>query len=145
MYDLRYATDNDYDFLYELNKITMMIYVEKIWGWEENLQQKFFSDKFSPKKYKIIVFGNLDIGTIQVSTNNNDIFIGIIEILPEYQNKGIGTEIINQIIADSKSKNFSREWLRVFKTNPAKKLYDKLGFSTINETDTHYVMELKLK
>lgn len=145
MYDLRYATDNDYDFLYELNKITMMKYVEKIWGWEENLQQKIFSDKFLPKKYKIIVYGNLDIETIQVSTNNNDIFIGIIEILPEYQNKGIGTEIINQIIDDSKSKNFSRAWLQVFKTNPAKKLYNKLGFSTINETETHYVMELKLK
>lgn len=28
MYNLRYATDNDCDFLYELNKITMMKYVD---------------------------------------------------------------------------------------------------------------------
>lgn len=144
MYDLRNAKDNDNDFLYELNKITMMKYVEKIWGWEENIQQKFFSDKFSIEKYKIIVCDNFDIGAISLSVNDNAIFIEIIEILPKYQNNGVGTEIINQIITDSKSKNYDRVSLQVFKSNPAKKLYDKFGFSTINVTETHYVMELRL-
>lgn len=145
MFDLRYATHKDYNFLYELNKITMLKYIEKIWGWEENIQQKFFGDKFSPEKYKIIVYDDVDIGVVAVSTNDNSIFIEIIEILPEYQSKGIGTEIISKIIADSKNKNCSRVWLQVFKMNPAKKLYDRLGFLTKSETETHYIMELNLK
>lgn len=145
MYDLRYATDEDYNFLYELNKTTMVKYVKEIWGWEESVQQKFFRDKFSYNKYKIIVCDNLDIGAISVSKNDSDIFIDIIEILPKYQNKGIGTSIIIQIITDSKSEDFSRILLQVFKKNSAKKLYDKLGFSTIDETKTHYVMEFQLK
>lgn len=145
MYDLRYATLKDYNFLYELNKITMLKYIEKIWGWEENIQQKFFRDKFSHEKYKIIVYDDVDIGVVAVSTNDNSIFIEIIEILPEYQSKGIGTEIISKIIADSKNKNYSRVWLQVFKMNPAKKLYDRLGFLTKSETETHYIMELNLK
>jgi Acetyltransferases len=145
MYDLRYATDEDYNFLYELNKISMFNYVQEIWGWEESVQQKFFCDKFSCEKYKIIVYDNSDIGAVSVSKKDSYIFINIIEILPKYQNKGIGTSIINQIITDSKNEDFSRVLLQVFKKNPAKKLYDKLGFSTIDETKTHYVMELKIK
>lgn len=145
MYDLRYATHKDYNFLYELNKITMLKYIEKIWGWEENIQQKFFRDKFSYEKYKIIVYDDVDIGVVAVSTNDNAIFIEIIEILPEYQSKGIGTEIISKIIIDSKNKNYSRVWLQVFKMNPAKKLYDRLEFLTKSETETHYIMEINLK
>jgi ribosomal protein S18 acetylase RimI-like enzyme len=145
MYNLRYSTDNDYEFLYQLNKTTMKKRVEKIWGWEEGVQQKLFRDKSSTEKYKIIVQNNIDIGAISVSKDNNEVFIMNIQILPEYQNRGIGAEVINQIIVDSKSKNLDRVWLQVFKINPAKKLYDKLGFSTIKETETHYVMELKLK
>lgn len=145
MYDLRCATHKDYNFVYELNKITMLKYIEKIWRWEENIQQKFFGDKFSHEKYKIIVYDDVDIGVVSVSTNDNAIFIEIIEILPGYQSKGIGTEIISKIIADSKNKNYSRAWLQVFKTNPAKKLYDKLGFLIKSETETHYIMELNFK
>ena len=157
MYSLRDASDDDYEFLYKLNKITMMKYVEKIWGWEETVQKKFFKDKFSPKMYKIIVYeGKKDnglcqnlrydsIGAVSVSVENNGILIRIVEILPEYQNKGIGTKIINEVIAKAKIQNFNRVWLQVFKDNPARKSYDKLGFSVIKETETHYVMELKLK
>ena len=67
MYDLRYATHKDYNFLYELNKITMLKYIEKIWGWEENIQQKFFRDKFSheersPIRPKPMAAGGLGLG-----------------------------------------------------------------------------------
>ena len=120
MYNLRSATNKDYNFLYELNKIAMFNYVQEIWGWEESVQQKFFCDKFSYEKYKIIVYDNSDIGAISVSKKNSYIFINIIEILPKYRNKGIGTSIINKIIADSKSENFSQVSLQVFKKNPAK-------------------------
>ena len=107
--------------------------------------------------YKIIVYeGKKDnglcqnlrydsIGAVSVSVENNGILIRIVEILPEYQNKGIGTKIINEVIAKAKIQNFNRVWLQVFKDNPARKSYDKLGFSVIKETETHYVMELKLK
>lgn len=141
MYNLRYSTNNDYEFLYLLNKITMKKYVEKIWGWEDDAQQKIFRDKFSTKKHKIIIQNNIDIGNISVSIDNEEMFIEIIEIMPEYQNKGIGSKIINQIINYSKSKELCKVIFQVLIINPAKRLYDKLGFLTINETETHYVME----
>jgi orotate phosphoribosyltransferase len=63
----------------------------------------------------------------------------VIEIHPEYQRKGIGTTLINNIIADS-AQNMKPVRLRVLKVNPAKGLYERLGFSTVEETSTHYIM-----
>lgn len=43
-------------------------------------------------------------------------------------------------IKENKNKEI-RTILQVFKNNPAKKLYERLGFRVYNETETHYQME----
>ena len=55
---------------------------------------------------------------------NNTFEIGNICIKPEYQNKGIGTAILKEIIFENKDKNIK---LQVFKINKrAIKLYEKM-------------------
>ena len=69
---------------------------------------------------------------------NNTFEIGNICIKPEYQNKGIGTAILKEIIFDNKGQDIK---LQVFKINErAIKLYEKMGFEKIDETQTHYIM-----
>ena len=69
-----------------------------------------------------------------------DMFISEINILKEYQGMGIGTEILTKQLDENKV-NGIRTILRVFKDNPAKKLYERLGFSVYDEIETHYLME----
>jgi ribosomal protein S18 acetylase RimI-like enzyme len=57
------------------------------------------------------------------------------------KNKGIGTKIIEEFIALYKNTDIE---LQCFKINPVKKLYERLGFNTIGETQFHYQM-IKLK
>ena len=63
-----------------------------------------------------------------------------IYILPEYQNHGIGTYLIRQVI-DNAHHEKKPVRLHVLKVNPAVGLYKRLGFRAISETDTHFVME----
>ena len=66
--------------------------------------------------------------------------IGNICIKPEYQNKGIGTAILKEIMFENKGKNIK---LQAFKINEkAIKLYERIGFKKIDESKTHYIMVL---
>ena len=69
---------------------------------------------------------------------NNTFEIGNICIKPEYQNKGIGTAVLKEILFEHKEKNIK---LQAFKVNErAIKLYERIGFKKVEETKTHYVM-----
>ena len=70
--------------------------------------------------------------------DDNTFEIGNICIKPEYQNKGIGTAVLKEILFENKGKEII---LQCFKENPAIKLYERMGFETMNETETHYIME----
>lgn len=63
-------------------------------------------------------------------------------IKPEYQNKGIGTAILNEILFENSEKEII---LYCFKENPVIKLYKRLGFEKCGETETHYQMKKEVK
>ena len=64
--------------------------------------------------------------------------IGNICVKPKYQNKGIGTAVLKEILFENKGKNIK---LQVFKINEkAIKLYERMGFEKVEETKTHYIM-----
>jgi hypothetical protein len=41
-YNFKKATVKDYELPYGINKDAFKPYVEKVWGWDENLQRKRF-------------------------------------------------------------------------------------------------------
>lgn len=136
---------NDFDFLFSLKKENFKWYVDEIWGWNDNDQiERLKKDIAQNQHYnrKIIEIYNQPIGIyISFNTENGDFFIAEISLLKKYQNKGIGTSILKKQIEENKIRGI-RTILQVFKNNPAKELYERLGFKIYNETETHYQMEL---
>lgn len=64
-----------------------------------------------------------------------------ITLLPEYRGRGLGTSILKDVIAfaDSMKKPVT---IHVEAFNPAKKLYEKLGFKKVFETnEVYHLME----
>ena len=88
---------------------------------------------------QIITCDGQDIGMISVEERGEEFFLRTIAIHPTYQRQGLGTSIIRQIIADA-ARQMKPTSLRVLKVNPAKRLYDRLGFRIVEETPTHYIM-----
>lgn len=142
-YSFRNCTVNDFDFLFELKKQNFKWYVDKIWGWKDDEQKERLKQDLEEHlaHKRIILIDNKPVGIYVVHiTENGDLFINEISILREYQNKGIGRKILEEQLKENQSKGI-RTILQVFKDNPAKSLYEKLGFKVYGETETHYQME----
>lgn len=139
-YYLSQATEQDFDFVYELKKIAYKEYIEQTWGWDDEFQLKFHRDNFSSKNTHIIKADERHIGSIDVKESETNIFISGLYILPSYQSKGIGSSIIKDLIkeAERKTKRLELEVLRV--NTKALKLYERLGFTKTEGDKTKYFM-----
>ena len=140
MYTLRSATNDDYEFLYQLHRATMKAYIEVIWGWEESWQREYFQAKWDPTKRNIIQIEEDDAGVLVIENREGEYYLGLIEILPEYQGQGVGTAVIQDFIAAAQKQNLPAT-LHVLKSNhPARKLYQRLGFTIVAEEKHKYKM-----
>ena len=142
MYSVRPATAADAAFVYHLHRSTMQDYVAQTWGeWNEELQARMFTQWFEPAQLQIVVVDGQDVGLISVERRPAELFLSTIEILPEYQNRGVGRAVIRDILARAQAEGVP-VGLQVLKVNPARRLYERLGFSLVGETTTHYLMRM---
>jgi len=137
--DFRPAVDGDLDFLYAMHVATMKDYVNQTWGWDDSFQESLFRKNYDPARIQVITFDDKDIGMISLEEREDDVFLRAIEILPSHQNQSIGARIVQEIIHDAAARQ-KPVLLYVLKVNPAKRLYERLGFPVIEVTDTHFIM-----
>ena len=138
--DLRPATPDDYDFVFSVHCATMRPYVEPIYGWDEDWQSRYFREHFDTDKRQIIRYGGADVGYISVEEQKSCLLLHTIGILPEFQGRGIGTTLIRRLQRRAKLKGVP-VMLQVLKGNPARRLYERLGFKVFNTTDTHHQLK----
>lgn len=67
-----------------------------------------------------------------------------IALFEAYRNQGIGTQMMIQIINLMKAEGYSQVSLSITKGNPAIRLYERLGFKTIDENEEDYIMLMHL-
>lgn len=67
-----------------------------------------------------------------------------ISLYKEYRGQGIGTKLMEQMLALLKEKGYKRASLAVQKANYAVKMYKNVGFKTVDENDEEYIMMCEL-
>lgn len=124
-FTLRPATDCDIEFIYELRAKTMKPVLEDTLGWNDAKEREKAADELT--NAEIIMVGQKRAGVIKVIPGTDDMHLHQMQILPEFQRKGIGAELVMQIIERSE---ISRKPITLFvvKNTPAKSLYDQFGF-----------------
>ena len=139
--NLRAATTADLDRLFDIHRDASKDVVEATWGkWDEVWQAEYFKKKFDPGTRQIITCDAEDIGFFEVVNEGDKIFIQNIVISPAFQNRGIGTGLIRNVLREAGKKNLPVR-LQVLKVNArARDLYERLGFVITGETETHYKM-----
>lgn len=144
--EFRKCKQNDVSFILELKELGMKWYIEKIYGWNIEIQKE--KTKREIEKFidtmKIIVVDNQDIGVTNFFEDEGKYHVGLIIVHPDYQGKGIATKIINDYI-DIAKKEQKEILIKTYKYNPAKKLYEKLGFKQYDGDDTHVYLSINLK
>ncbi len=130
----------DEAFLFEMHEATMRDYVAAQWGWDKAYQRDYMARHFKPGIWQIMQVDGEDAGLWVVEEQDNALFLTIIEILPAYQNQGIGSRLISDLIAQAHGRDLPVT-LRVLRTNPtAKALYERLGFVLTAEAEFHFEM-----
>lgn len=107
--------------------------------WDEVLQDQFFDKAWSGSAHEIVWCNEKRCGYFAAQENEYQIDIHEIVIIPEYQGLGIGTSILEYMLASAKLKNVP-VYLQVLKENKAIELYKKLGFIELSQNTTHTKM-----
>jgi len=130
------------EFSYQVKKAAEGEYVTLMFGWEEDVQRDFHAKAWQQQKPDIITYGGKPIGTIANIESEDCIEIGQLFILPDYQNKGIGTHLLRSILdkADQQGRNVTLKFLT---NNPVKSLYVRHGFRVVHTSDVAHHMERK--
>lgn len=132
----RPATEIDLDFLDWMHTVCMKDHVDRIYPWKPHL----FRQTFNPSSIQLILVDDIEVGMLQTEQHNDELYLGNLLILPAFQNRGVGTAVLQDLLNKSSLLNLSIK-LQVLKQNPAKRLYERLGFMTVEETDTYYIMK----
>lgn len=139
MIECRQATKADEEFLWELHRAAFMKYVDETWGWDDDRQKAYFESGFDPENLQIVRYRGQDVGVLALETRGGGMHLSRVAILPAYQNKGIGTVVIKQVL-DRAVEEGCPVTAQVLKVNPAKSLYEWLGFEVVGETVTHFIL-----
>ena len=135
---LRDVTEDDFDWLYDLRTQTMSKYISNSGDQftRENQTARILKDYPS---IKIVRTGNLDIGMFKVKRNTDKWEIIQIQLLPDYQRLGIGTKLIRNLQQEASLQRIPI-FLSVLKVNPARHLYENLGFEIVEKKEKSYTM-----
>jgi len=131
------ATNADKAYLLNLRKLTMTEHLQRV-GRLYSDKQHLARIEMHYEFAKIIYFKSEKVGTIKYLTHEASTEIMQVQIHPEYQGKGLGKIVINYIINQADKKLVK---LSVLKGNPAKKLYESLGFKVIDENEQEWFMQ----
>jgi ribosomal protein S18 acetylase RimI-like enzyme len=136
---LRTCTKEDREFVYEAQRAGLREYVIATWGgWKEEEQRERFLSRFSPGRFEIVTRDGADVGFVEIVRGGDQLVVGNIELVPRYQRQGIGTVLLRRFIGEAAGLPVRLQVLRV---NPARSLYERLGFLVVGETETHFRME----
>ena len=115
-------------------------YVEELWGWDQADQERRFRDSFDPAITKIVQVHGRDVGYLSVVHHDDHVFLAGIYLHKGARRQGIGTEVIGDLLSSCRKLRMPLR-LRVLRPNPAQRLYCRLGFRVVEETETHISME----
>lgn len=138
---LRPATDADLGFACRVAREAMHDYAFATWGkWDDAEVLQRFGENIRSGNLRIIERGATPLGIQLVEREPDHIALQQIFLRPAYQGKGIGTELVRRLMAESEALGLPLR-LRVLRVNPAQRLYLRLGFRVVDTTKERYFME----
>ena len=128
---LRPARPEDAAFARRLYFATNRWIVERLIGWDEARESERFASEFRPEEAQIILLDSVPIGWMQAGEAEGALQLKQICLDPAYQRRGIGTMLLQELIAAAEAKALPVE-LTVARINLAVGLYARLGFRVVD-------------
>jgi len=135
---LRPARPEDLAFCRRVKDDTMRWIITEF-GWDDRGQAERFASQWQPDETRIITYAGNDVGWLQTRPVDDAVFLAGIYLDTPFHGRGIGTQVM-QIVIDEARRDGEAVTLGVVKINPARRLYERLGFRTTGEDEYKFYM-----
>jgi ribosomal protein S18 acetylase RimI-like enzyme len=105
-----------------------------------NAQHSHYREHHPDAEYQVIILDDVQIGRLYIARKQNEIRILDVTLLPEFRNRGTGTSMLNDLIAEAEE---TQKTLTIYveSFNRSLGLFKRLGFSKIGEHGYSHLME----
>ena len=103
-----------------------------------------FRQRWDVTQVRVITQDGTNIGSLQGLAKDDAPFLGHLFVDGTLRGRGIGTQLIKGLIEEA-AKAGRAVTLGVVKTNPALRLYERLGFRTTHEDERKFYMRRDLR
>ena len=142
---------SDLEFLYSVYASSRADEMAQVLDWTDEQKEAFLRSQFSLQhehyhshfpaaRYDVICEGKRPIGRLYVDRGETDMRVMDIALLPESRGRGIGRALIKEVLVEAESAGLP-VGLHVEATNPAKRLYEQLGFRVVEDVGVYERME----
>jgi ribosomal protein S18 acetylase RimI-like enzyme len=101
------------------------------------LQHQQYRNGYPNGEDHLIIYDGEPIGRIFIDEAEKELTLIDIALLPDYRNRGIGRLLLDQLLARAAAAK-KQVRLHVFNSNPARRLYERLGFTETGR-DSMYI------
>ncbi len=109
--------------------------------WQFDLQRKEYDTRYPQARYQVVLVNNQPAGRIWIGEDETQIRLLDIGLLEEFQNSGVGTILVKELIAEAVKKNKPLRHMVFVLNNNAHRFYERLGFVTIEDLGGYKHME----
>lgn len=147
---LRPVTPADAEFLGAVYASTRLEELEPT-GWTEEQKEQFcrmqhqaqdahYRQNYPTARFEIILNGEVPAGRLYVDRWAEEMRIMDIALLPEHRGHGIATQLLSTLKEEAAAAK-KRLSIHVERLNPALRLYERLGFKTVEDKGVYLLLE----
>ena len=105
-----------------------------------NAQTKDYRANYPDASFQIIERDGVAAGRLLVMRSDEAVHVIDIALMPEHRGAGIGTKLLKELQAEARAAG-KKLSIYVERFNPARRLYDRLGFQQVAEKEVYLLMQ----
>jgi ribosomal protein S18 acetylase RimI-like enzyme len=112
-------------------------------GFQFHAQTTYYRQQFPDATHDVVLVDGQPAGRLYVDRQPHEIRVVDIALLPEFRNRGVGGSLLRDVLAEA-TRLGRPVTLHVERSNPARRLYERLGFVVVEEDGpVHLTMRWK--
>jgi ribosomal protein S18 acetylase RimI-like enzyme len=135
---LRHALEADEPFLFELRKATMSEHLARAGESVDDAQHRARL-RYRYDTAQVICLDGAPTGLLKAYRSEDEWHVVQLQIAPAYQGRGIGEWALRTVLRAAQADALPVT-LKVLKGNPARRLYERLGFEIVNQDEIQFHM-----
>lgn len=109
--------------------------------WQFDLQRREYDSRFPNAVYHVVLVDEHPAGRIWVGSDDEQIRLLDIALLPEFQNRGVGTALLRRLMDHATKVDKALRHMVFVLNNNAERFYERLGFKKIEDFGAYKHME----